>query len=103
MGRLVASSVDRVALVTPIIAVPSIGYRTLGSRPRAAGWSAATSCLGPPPPISALHKVGRLAGVLRTYRSCYRHSYFELAVEVSKMKVEFFDREDRTNPLNGTE
>src|SRR5258708_2047988 len=29
------------------IAILSAGYRPLGSRPRAAGWSAATSCHGP--------------------------------------------------------
>jgi hypothetical protein len=32
------------------------------------------SVAGPPPPTCALHKVGRLAGVLRTCPSCYRHS-----------------------------
>src|SRR6202051_343558 len=30
----------------PAIAVLSIGYRSLGSCSRAAGWSAATSCIG---------------------------------------------------------
>jgi hypothetical protein len=32
------------------------------------------SVRGPPLPTCALHKLGRVAGVLRTCRSCYRHS-----------------------------
>jgi hypothetical protein len=39
--------VDRVDLATPAIAVLSTGYRPLGSCSRAAGWSAATLCIGP--------------------------------------------------------
>jgi hypothetical protein len=42
----------------PAIAVLSIGYRPLGSRPRAAGWSAATSCNEPLLPF----KIGRMNG-----------------------------------------
>ena len=38
--------VDRVDLATPAIAVLSTGYRPLGSCSRAAGWSAATLCVG---------------------------------------------------------
>ena len=38
--------VDRVDLATPAIAFLSTGYRPLGSCSRAAGWSAATSCIG---------------------------------------------------------
>ena len=41
--------VDPVDLATPLIAVLSTGYRSLGSCPRAAGWSAATLCFGPLP------------------------------------------------------
>src|SRR5207249_7844684 len=36
--------VDRVDFATPPFAVLSIGFRPLGSCPRAAGWSAATLC-----------------------------------------------------------
>ena len=39
--------VDRVDFATPPFAVLSIGFRPLGSCPRAAGWSAATLCFGP--------------------------------------------------------
>src|SRR5215831_7419827 len=39
--------VNRVDLATAAIAVLSTGSRPLGSCPRAAGWSAATSCVGP--------------------------------------------------------
>jgi hypothetical protein len=39
--------VDRVDFATPAIAVLSTDDRPLGSCSRAAGWSAATLCLGP--------------------------------------------------------
>jgi len=42
-----AQRVDRVDLDYPAIAVLSIGYRPLGSCPRAAGWNAATLRHGP--------------------------------------------------------
>ena len=41
---VVAPDNTRVDRGDPGIAVLSIAYRPLGSRPRAAGWSAATSC-----------------------------------------------------------
>ena len=41
---VVARDNTRVDRGDPAIAVLSIGYRPLGLRPRAAGWSAATSC-----------------------------------------------------------
>jgi hypothetical protein len=44
---VVAPDNTRVDCGDPGIAVLSIGYWPLASRPRAAGWSAATSCFDP--------------------------------------------------------
>ena len=41
--------INRIDLATPAFIVLSTGYRPLGSCSRAAGWSAATSCIGPTP------------------------------------------------------
>src|SRR5215475_13555146 len=43
-------------------AILSTDYRTLGSCPRAAGWSAATSCHGPVLPTSVASQVGSFLG-----------------------------------------
>src|SRR5215471_12356437 len=51
--------VDRVDLATAAIAVLSTGYRPLGSCPRSAGWSGATSCFGPSRHFAAAWQLGR--------------------------------------------
>ena len=54
-----AADNTRVDRGDPAIAVLSIGYRPLGSRPRAAGWSAATSCFDPELPFKGARMNGR--------------------------------------------
>ena len=70
---VVAPDNTRVDRGDPGITVLSIGYRPLGSRPRAAGWSAATSCFDVllPSQIATLNaSTGRGSGP--TGRRCLR-------------------------------